>query len=170
VPKDTDMTQRLDYEAVAAEGVRALGGVHHYVAKSGLPLALIDMTYLRVSQINGCPYCIDMHTRDAMKHGVAVEKLMLVSAWRDTGALFSPQERAALQWAEGFDFDRPNRRARCRLSGGRRAVRREGSRRPDHRDRPDERLQPHCHRLPPRTGHHVPPVTASDLDSGSLFR
>lgn len=96
------MTQRLDYEAVAAEGVRALGGVHHYVAKSGLPLALIDMTYLRVSQINGCPYCIDMHTRDAMKHGVAVEKLMLVSAWRDTGALFSPQERAALQWAEAL--------------------------------------------------------------------
>ena len=94
--------QRLDYEAVAAEGVRALGGVHHYVAKSGLPLALIDMTYLRVSQINGCPYCIDMHTRDAMKHGVAVEKLMLVSAWRDTGALFSPQERAALQWAEAL--------------------------------------------------------------------
>ena len=74
------MTQRLDYEAVAAEGVRALGGVHHYVAKSGLPPALIDMTYLRVSQINGCPYCIDMHTRDARKHGVTVEKLMLVSA------------------------------------------------------------------------------------------
>ena len=99
-PKDTDMTQRLDYEAIAAEGLRALGGVHRYVAKSGLPPALIDLTYLRVSQINGCPYCIDMHTRDAMKHGVAVGKLMLVSAWRDTGTLFSPQERAALQWAE----------------------------------------------------------------------
>src|SRR5258708_26361804 len=96
------MTQRLDYEAVAAEGVRALGGVPHYVAKSGLPLALIDLAYLRVSQINGCPYYIDMHTRDAMKHGVAVEKLMLVSAWRDPRALFSPQERAALQWAEAL--------------------------------------------------------------------
>ena len=96
------MTQRLDYEAVAADGVRALGGVHRYVAKSGLPPDLIDLAYLRVSQINGCPYCIDMHTRDALKHGVAVEKLMLVSAWRDTGALFSPRERAALQWAEAL--------------------------------------------------------------------
>ena len=159
------MTQRLDYEAVAAEGVRALGGVHHYVAKSGLPLALIDMTYLRVSQINGCPYCIDMHTRDAMKHGVAVEKLMLVSAWRDTGALFSPQERAALQWAEALTLvaqtTAPDEDYQA-------AVAQFGEK--ELRDRPDEHLQPHCHRLPPRTGHHVPPVTASDLDSGSLFR
>jgi AhpD family alkylhydroperoxidase len=100
--KEADMTQRLDYESTAAEGLRELGGVHRYVAKSGLPPALIDLAYLRVSQINGCPYCIDMHTRDAMKHGVAVEKLMLVSAWRDTGAMFSPQERAALQWAEAL--------------------------------------------------------------------
>jgi AhpD family alkylhydroperoxidase len=99
--KEADM-QRLDYESTAAEGLRALGGVHRYVAKSGLSPALIDLAYLRVSQINGCPYCIDMHTRDAMKHDVAVEKLMLVSAWRDTGALFSPQERAALQWAEAL--------------------------------------------------------------------
>lgn len=96
------MTQRLDYEAIAPGGLRALGGVHSYVAKSGLPPALIDLIYLRVSQINGCPYCIDMHTRDAMKRGVAVGKLMLVSAWRDTDALFLPQERAALQWAEAL--------------------------------------------------------------------
>jgi AhpD family alkylhydroperoxidase len=100
--KDTDMTQRLDYETIAADGVRALGGVHRYVAKSGLPPDLIDLSYLRASQINGCPYCIDMHTRDALNHGVAVEKLMLVSAWRDTGALFSSRERAALQWAEAL--------------------------------------------------------------------
>jgi len=96
------MTQRLDYETIAADGVRALGGVHRYVAKSGLPPDLIDLSYLRASQINGCPYCIDMHTRDALNHGVAVEKLMLVSAWRDTGALFSSRERAALQWAEAL--------------------------------------------------------------------
>ena len=150
------MTQRLDYEAIAAEGLRALGGVHRYVAKSGLPPALIDLTYLRVSQINGCPYCIDMHTRDAMKHGVTVEKLMLVSAWRDTGALFSPQERAALQWAEALTLVAHTGGPRCRLSGRGGAVQREGACRPDHRDRPDERLQPPRHRLPPRTGHTSP--------------
>ena len=164
------MTQRLDYEAVAAEGVRALGGVHHYVAKSGLPPALIDMTYLRVSQINGCPYCIDMHTRDARKHGVTVEKLMLVSAWRDTGALFSSQERAALQWAEALTLVAQTAAPDADYQAAAGQFSEKGACRPDHRDRPDERLQPHCHRLPPRTGHHVPPVTASDLDSGSLFR
>src|SRR4249919_3794897 len=53
-----------------------------------------------VSQINGCAYCIDLHARDLLKVGVAVEKLMLVSAWREAGGLFSDQERAALRWAE----------------------------------------------------------------------
>jgi len=94
------MTQRLDYSKVSSSGMKALGGVHGYVAQCGLPKALIDLVYLRVSQINGCAYCIDMHSRDLVKDGFAVEKLVLVPAWREAGSLFSEQERAALRWAE----------------------------------------------------------------------
>lgn len=94
------MTQRLDYQKLSPAGVRALGGVHVYVANSGLPKTLVDLVYLRASQINGCAYCIDMHTRDLVKEGVALEKLMLLSAWREAGDIFSEKERAALQWTE----------------------------------------------------------------------
>src|SRR6202166_2500803 len=94
------MTQRLNYTAVAPAGVKALGGVHGYIAQSGLGAALVDLVYLRVSQINGCAYCIDMHSRDLLKGGLAVEKLVLVPAWREAGSLFDSRERAALAWAE----------------------------------------------------------------------
>lgn len=94
------MTQRLDYNAASAQGMKALGGVYGYVIQSGLPAALVDLVYLRVSQINGCAFCIDMHSRDLLKGGAAVEKLVLVPAWREAGALFSAREQAALAWAE----------------------------------------------------------------------
>ena len=94
------MTQRLDYEKLSTAGLRALGGVYMYIANSGLPKALIDLVFLRASQINGCAYCIDMHGRDLIKGGVAVEKVMLVQAWREAGELFTAKEKAALQWAE----------------------------------------------------------------------
>ena len=94
------MTQRLEYQTIAATGMKALGGVHHYVANCGLPRSLVDLVFLRVSQINGCAFCIDMHSRDLRKAGVAAEKLMLLSVWREAGAVFSDQERAALRWAE----------------------------------------------------------------------
>ena len=94
------MTLRLDYQKLAPAGMRALGGVYVYVAGCGLPKALIDLVYLRCSQINGCAYCIDAHSRDLAKEGVAIDKLMLVSAWREAGEVFSDKERAALLWAE----------------------------------------------------------------------
>jgi AhpD family alkylhydroperoxidase len=94
------MTQRLIYTEVAPAGVKALGGVYGYVMQSGLPGPLVNLVYLRVSQINGCAYCIDMHTRDLLKQGLAVEKLVLVQAWREAGGLFDARERAALAWAE----------------------------------------------------------------------
>src|SRR3984957_130150 len=94
------MTQRLDYTAIAADGVKALGGVYAYIAQSGLPRQLVNLVYLRISQINGCAYCIDMHSRDLIKEGLAVEKLVLVQAWRESGSLFDTRERAALAWAE----------------------------------------------------------------------
>ncbi len=94
------MTQRLDYGKAAPAGMAAIRATRDYVAKSGLPHSLIDLVNLRVSQINGCAYCIDMHSRDLLKAGLDVAKLVLVPAWREGGKLFDAKERAALAWAE----------------------------------------------------------------------
>ena len=94
------MTQRLDYPTIAPAGMKALADVHSYIAHSGLRFGVINLVYLRVSQINGCAYCIDMHTRDLAKSGVSHEKLALLPVWREAEDLFSEQERAALAWCE----------------------------------------------------------------------
>ena len=94
------MSQRLDYAKAAPEGVKALGSVHAYVARSRLSPVLIDLVYLRVSQINNCAYCLDSHLRDLVKKGQELGKLALVQAWAEAGTLFDERERAALAWAE----------------------------------------------------------------------
>ncbi|MBR0822449.1 carboxymuconolactone decarboxylase family protein [Bradyrhizobium liaoningense] len=94
------MTRRLDYNQIAPNGAKALGGVRGYVMQSGLPAELVELVYLRVSQINNCAYCLDVHTRDLVKKGVPIEKLALVQAWEEGGNLFSETERTALVWAE----------------------------------------------------------------------
>lgn len=94
------MTKRLDYNQIAPNGVKALGGVYGYVMQCGLPAELIEFVFLRISQINNCAYCLDLHTRDLIKKGVKIEKLALVQAWPEAGQVFSESERAALAWAE----------------------------------------------------------------------
>jgi len=94
------MTKRLDYTQIAPAGVKALGGVYGYIMQSGLSAVLVDLVYLRISQINNCAYCLDMHTRDLLKKGQKIEKLALVQAWAEAGNLFDERERAALAWAE----------------------------------------------------------------------
>lgn len=94
------MSQRIDYTQISPAGTKAFGGVHGYVTQSGLDPVLVNLVYLRVSQINGCAYCLDMHTRDLAKQGVPIDKLALVQAWREGGKLFSEREKAALAWAE----------------------------------------------------------------------
>ena len=94
------MSNRSDYAKASPEGYKAFGGVYVTLQKSGLPKQLVDLVYLRVSQINGCAFCIDMHTRDLVKSGLTVDKLVLVPVWRESGNVFSPRERAALAWAE----------------------------------------------------------------------
>jgi AhpD family alkylhydroperoxidase len=94
------MTNRIDYAKASPEGFKAFGGVYVYLQKSILPKELIYLVYLRVSQINGCAYCIDMHSRDLLKLGIPVDKLVLVPVWRDAGEVFSTRERSALAWAE----------------------------------------------------------------------
>jgi AhpD family alkylhydroperoxidase len=98
--EESPMTQRLDYTAIAPAGMKALGSVYGYIVQSGLPRLLVNLVYLRVSQINGCAYCIDMHSRDLIKEGLAVEKLVLVQAWREADSLFDTRECSALAWAE----------------------------------------------------------------------
>jgi AhpD family alkylhydroperoxidase len=94
------MTMRLDYNRIAPAGVKALGGVYGYVLQSKLPAALINLVFLRISQINNCAYCLDMHTRELLKSGQKIEKLALLQAWAEAGTLFDERERAALAWAE----------------------------------------------------------------------
>ena len=94
------MSQRLDYNAIAPAGTKALAQVYGYIMQSGLDTTLVELVFLRISQINGCAYCIDMHSRDLIRKDVAIEKLVLVPTWRYGGPLFSAAERAALAWAE----------------------------------------------------------------------
>lgn len=94
------MTNRADYAKASPEGYKAFGAVYVAMQETGLPKELIDLVYLRVSQINGCAYCIDMHSRDLLKSGLSVEKLVLVPVWHDAKDVFSARERAALAWAE----------------------------------------------------------------------
>ena len=94
------MGERLNYNHIAPAGAKALGGVYGYVMQSGLDAALVELVYLRISQINNCAFCLDMHTRDLIGKGVSFEKIALVQAWEEAGGLFSEQERAALAWAE----------------------------------------------------------------------
>ncbi|WP_394829592.1 carboxymuconolactone decarboxylase family protein [Pendulispora albinea] len=94
------MSARIDYTKVAPGAVKALGGIHAYIAQSGLSEVLVALILLRISQINGCAFCLDLHTRELVNKGVGVEKLALLQAWREAGELFDPRERAALAWAE----------------------------------------------------------------------
>ncbi|BBW99438.1 alkylhydroperoxidase [Mycolicibacterium moriokaense] len=94
------MTQRIDYNEVAPRGMKALAGAHVYVSQSGLAPALVAEVNLRVSLINGCAYCIDMHSRELRHLGVSNEKIALVPVWREAGDLFDAREKAALAWAE----------------------------------------------------------------------
>jgi AhpD family alkylhydroperoxidase len=94
------MGERIDYSQVAPHGVKALGDVHLYVTQSGLSAAPVALVYLRVSLINGCAYCIDMHSRELRELGVSNEKIALVPVWDEASELFDTRERAALAWAE----------------------------------------------------------------------
>jgi AhpD family alkylhydroperoxidase len=94
------MSNRIDYMKIAPDAMKGFVAVYGYLGQSGLDKHLIDLVFLRVSQINGCAYCIDMHSQDMHKHGVPFEKLILTAAWRESGEVFSKREQAALAWAE----------------------------------------------------------------------
>jgi AhpD family alkylhydroperoxidase len=93
------MEPRIDYTTVARDGLSALVSLERYTRASGLEPSLLELVKLRASQINGCAYCIDMHTKDARARGESEQRLYTVSVWREA-PFFSDRERAALAWTE----------------------------------------------------------------------
>ena len=93
------MEQRLDYLTATPNVVRAMLGLHKPLSQSGLEKGLLDLVYFRVSQINGCAYCLDMHSKDLRAHGETEQRLYMLDAWRES-PLYTDRERAALAWTE----------------------------------------------------------------------
>ena len=83
----------------APDGFKAMRGLEQYVRQSGLEPALLELVRIRASQINGCAFCLDMHTQDARAAGESEQSLHTLSAWRET-AFFNEREQAALAWTE----------------------------------------------------------------------
>jgi AhpD family alkylhydroperoxidase len=95
------MKSRLDYAAAAPGALKAMLGLEHYAANSSIEHSLYELVKTRASQINGCGYCLDMHTKDARKAGETEQRLYALSAWRET-PFFTERERAALAWTEAI--------------------------------------------------------------------
>ncbi|HKY94285.1 MAG TPA: carboxymuconolactone decarboxylase family protein [Kiloniellales bacterium] len=96
------MSARIaNYPAAAPAGYKAAAQLEAALKASGLEYSLFELVKTRASQINGCAFCIHMHTTDAMKHGETPMRLFLLDAWRES-SLYSPRERAALAWTESL--------------------------------------------------------------------
>lgn len=93
------MQERIAFKKIAPEGLEAMGHLEAYVRRCGLEPSLLELIKLRASQINGCAYCIDMHSKDARARGETEQRLYALSAWRET-PFFTERERSALAWAE----------------------------------------------------------------------
>ena len=93
------MQPRIDYGKVDPAAVRTLLGVEQYVRHCGLEESLLDLVKIRASQINGCAYCLDMHTIDARVSGETEQRLFNLDVWRET-PFYSDRERAAFAWTE----------------------------------------------------------------------
>lgn len=93
------MEPRIDYKAAPSAALQALSAIDRYVRQSGLEPALVELVKMRASQINGCAYCLDMHSKDARAAGESEQRLYALSAWRET-PFFTDRERAALEWTE----------------------------------------------------------------------
>lgn len=93
------MTQRLNYQQAAPDGLKAMLGLENYARNSGLEHSLLELVKTRVSQINGCAFCLDMHSKDARADGETEQRLYVLPAWREA-SFYSEMERAALEWTE----------------------------------------------------------------------
>ncbi len=95
------MKARLNYSEAAPNAIKGMLELEKYVHGSGLERTLYELVKTRASQINGCAYCIDMHTKDARKAGETEQRLYALNAWRET-PFYTERERAALAWTEAL--------------------------------------------------------------------
>jgi len=89
----------MNYGRISPDGIRALSGLEEYLRNSGLEPGLLNLIKARASQLNGCAYCLDMHTKDARAAGETEQRLYALSAWQAT-PFYTDRERAALAWTE----------------------------------------------------------------------
>ena len=95
------MQPRIDLSKLSPEPLKALLAVEAYLAACGLEHSTLHLVKMRASQVNGCAYCLDMHSKDARAAGETEQRLYALNAWRET-PFFSPRERAALGWTEAL--------------------------------------------------------------------
>jgi AhpD family alkylhydroperoxidase len=95
------MPPRIQYTKAAPGAYRAMFGLEKYLHDCGLETALLDLVRMRASQINGCAFCLDMHSKDARAAGETEQRLYVLDAWREA-PFYSPRERAALAWTEAL--------------------------------------------------------------------
>jgi len=94
------MQPRANYQKAAPDVIQGMLALSAVVKNSGLEPGLIDLVDYRVSQINGCAFCLDMHSKDLRARGETEQRIYMLLAWRDAPNLYSARERAALAWAE----------------------------------------------------------------------
>src|SRR3974390_1209432 len=94
------MQERFQYSKAYPEAYKAMLALSQAVEKTGLTPQLIDLVNYRVSQLNGCAYCLDMHSKDLRARGETEQRLYMINAWREAPHLYNDRERAALAWAE----------------------------------------------------------------------
>lgn len=95
------MPERLNYMSAFPEGVKALTEIERAIRTSGLERGLLELVKIRASQLNGCAFCLDMHTKDARARGETEQRIYTLPAWHET-SFFTPRERAALAWTEAI--------------------------------------------------------------------
>ncbi|MGF6613950.1 AhpD family alkylhydroperoxidase [Pseudomonas sp. YL-218 TE3947] len=127
------MQPRIDFYTASPDGLKAMMALEAAVSKLPLEKSLIELVKLRASQINGCAFCIDMHTADAIKGGETPRRLFAVTAWREA-PFFTDRERAALALDRILDPTEPDPRPGRRLCTAQRRVQPQGNGRPDRGD------------------------------------
>ncbi|HXD83160.1 MAG TPA: carboxymuconolactone decarboxylase family protein [Rudaea sp.] len=95
------MTQRINYIQTSPDGIKAMRALQAHVDACGIEHSLLELVKMRASQINGCAYCLDMHSKDARAAGETEQRLYLLDAWREA-PFYSARERAALAWTEAL--------------------------------------------------------------------
>jgi AhpD family alkylhydroperoxidase len=100
VRNETNLEPRIDYRnSIPKEALQALYSLEHSIRKGGLETSLLELVRMRASQLNGCAYCLDMHSKDARTEGETEQRLYGLSAWREC-PYYTDRERAALEWTE----------------------------------------------------------------------